>query len=139
MLISHVLAGNLMEYIKVIHVTCAILTGVSFFCRGLLLITESPLWQNRWVRIIPHLIDTLLLCSAIGLLLLAGYGNPFHYPWLSGKILALCLYIALGMMAFRFARSVKERIFFWLAALVVLLHIYAFAITKSLLYERLLM
>ena len=51
--------------------------------------------QQRWVKIVPHVVDTLLLVSALTLV----FGSdqyPFEQPWLTAKVLALIVYIALG-------------------------------------------
>lgn len=125
-----------MEYIKLIHITCAVLTGMSFAGRGLLMMVESPLLSRRFVKIAPHVIDTILLASAIALVVMGSW-NPLLHPWLLGKILALLLYIGFGLIAFRFARSRIIKALFWLLALVVLCHIYVFALSKSLWFYEL--
>ena len=51
--------------IKDLHVTCVILSGIGFFVRGLWRLRASPMLQRRWVRVFPHLVDTVLLGSAI--------------------------------------------------------------------------
>jgi uncharacterized membrane protein SirB2 len=121
----------LVEYIKLVHMTCAVLTGLSFLGRGVLMLAGSPLLAGRFLKVAPHVIDTVLLVSAVTLVVMGAW-NPLQQPWLLGKILALLLYIACGMVAFRFARRRGMKILFWLLALVVLLHIYVFALTRSL-------
>jgi len=95
------------------------------------MIAESPRLGSRFVKIAPHVIDTVLLVTAIALAVM-GPWNPLHHPWLLGKIIALLVYIGFGMMAFCFARSRAARIFWWLLALFTLLHMYVFALGKSL-------
>ena len=64
--------------------------------------------QLRWVRILPHAIDTILLASAIGLtILLEQY--PFVHAWLTAKVLALVAYIVSGSLALKHARTVVSR------------------------------
>lgn len=86
--------------------------------------------QQRWVKIAPHSIDTVLLTSAILLAWQLGY-TPFNSPWLAAKIIALLLYIGLGMLAFRFAKTKTSRLYAWLAALLTFSYIVAVATTHD--------
>jgi uncharacterized membrane protein SirB2 len=52
-------------------------------------------------------------------------------PWLLAKLIALLLYIALGLLAFRFARSDGTRALAWGAAIGVFLYMLAVAFTKQ--------
>ena len=51
---------------KHLHMTCAMLTLISFAIRGFWMLTDNSLLQRRWVKIAPHIIDTLLLLTAVG-------------------------------------------------------------------------
>ena len=51
--------------LKVVHVTCAVLSISGYLLRGVWMIRASPWLQKKWVRIVPHIIDTALLGSAI--------------------------------------------------------------------------
>lgn len=119
------------QYIKWLHMACAALTALSFTLRGIWMINESPVFFQRWTKILPHVIDTLLLLSALLLLWLAGW-NPAANSWLMAKIIALLLYIGLGMLAFRFVKRKRWRIVCWLLALLVLMQIYVLARSKTL-------
>ena len=119
------------QYIKWLHMACAALTALSFILRGIWMINESPVFLQRWTKILPHVIDTLLLLSALLLLWLAGW-NPAVNSWLLAKIIALLLYIGLGMLAFRFVKRKPWRIVCWLLALLVLMQIYVLARGKTL-------
>ena len=57
--------------------------------------------------------------------------NPLEQPWLAMKILCLLVYIALGMIAFRFGKSRRQRMLAWLAAIVVYAYIVGLALTKQ--------
>lgn len=116
--------------LKHIHLTCVAFSYTLFFLRGLWLINHSPLLQQRWVRIAPHVIDTALLTSAILLAWQLGF-SPFNSPWLAAKILALLLYIGLGMVAFRFAKTNQQRLVAWLAAQLAFFYIVAAAFTHD--------
>lgn len=86
--------------------------------------------RQRWVRIAPHVIDTGLLLSAVLLAWQLGY-TPFNSPWLATKIAMLLVYIALGMLAFRFAKTHRMRLLAWLAAQLCFIYIVAIAMTHD--------
>jgi len=119
-----------MSTLKLIHVSAVVVSFALFFLRGVWLLRASPVMQQRWVKIAPHSVDTVLLVSAIALAWQLGV-TPFNSPWLTAKIVALLVYIGLGMLAFRFARTTAQRLTAWLAALLVFGYIVAAAITHD--------
>lgn len=121
-----------MDYValKQIHVACVVLSYAGFFVRGVWLIRDSALLRRRWVRIVPHVNDTALLATAIALaVMLRQY--PFVHAWLTAKVLALAVYIALGMLAFRPGRPKPARVACWIAAQAVFLYIVVVAFTRK--------
>ena len=116
--------------LKIIHITCVFLSFSLFFLRGIWMLRSASIMQQRWVKIAPHSIDTVLLVSAILLAWQLGY-TPFNSPWLAAKILALMLYIGLGMLAFRFAKTNAIRLYAWLAGLITFAYIVTTAITHD--------
>ena len=119
-----------MEVIKTIHVTCVVLSFAGFFIRGIWMLKDSSLLQQRWVKTIPHIVDTLLLVSAITLAVQMRL-SPLEQPWLMAKIIALLVYIGIGMLALRFGRSKTIRLSAWLFGLVTIGYIVSVAISKS--------
>ena len=119
-----------MLLLKSIHITCVVLSYALFFMRGIWLMRSSSIMQQRWVRIAPHSIDSVLLVSAILLAWQLGY-TPMNAPWLAAKIVALLLYIGLGMLAFRFAKTLQMRLVAWLSAQIAFFYIVAVAITHD--------
>jgi len=119
-----------MDIIKLIHVTTALFSISGFVARGILMLRDSPLLQTRWVKVLPHVNDTLLLASAIFLAAQWGWA-ALQLPWLLAKIVALLLYIALGMVALRAGRSKRVRMLAWLAAVLVFAYIVAVARSKN--------
>jgi len=82
------------------HVTCVVLSISLFVLRGLWMLAGSDMLSRRWVRVAPHLIDTVLLVSALALAwTIRQY--PFAHDWLTVKVVALVVYIGLGMVALR--------------------------------------
>jgi len=118
--------------LKYLHLSCVALSGAGFALRGAWMMLGSPLLARRWVRVAPHLLDTLLLASAIALSLLLGQ-YPFVDGWLTAKLLGLIAYIALGTIALKRGRTRAVRVAAFSGALLVFAYIVAVAMTKSVL------
>jgi uncharacterized membrane protein SirB2 len=121
---------TLVESLKLIHVSCAFASIAGFSLRGHWMISDNPLLQHRVTKVLPHAIDTLLLGSAIALLLVL-HLSPLVHPWLGAKIIALLLYIGLGMVALRFGRTRKIKVSALLLALLMAGYIVSVAYSKS--------
>jgi uncharacterized membrane protein SirB2 len=121
-----------MDYalLKTIHVGSVILSFSLFFMRGIWLMQDSDKLQQRWVKILPHVNDTILLVSAI-VLAMTIQQNPMEHPWLTAKVIGLLLYIGLGMVAIRFGKTRKTKITAWIAAQCMFAYIVLVALTKS--------
>lgn len=121
-----------MPYIalKHLHVTFVALSGLLFLVRGIWMLRASPRLQQRWVRIVPHLVDTLLLASAIGLAVWS-HQYPGQMPWLTAKVVALVAYIVLGTIALKRGRSQGVRTAAFFGALASFAYIVAVAVTKN--------
>ncbi len=85
---------------------------------------------HRATRVLPHIVDTLLLLSAISMLVLLRL-SPLVAPWLMAKIVALPVYIGLGMLALRPGRSRWVRVTAWLLALLCAGYIVSVAYSKN--------
>jgi len=116
--------------VKSIHQLCAVATFVLFLIRGIWMITQSKRLRYRWLRVVPHAVDTLLLASAVVLVWLT-HQYPGAETWLTAKIVALVLYIGLGLTAFRFAQTHAVRVIAWVSAQLVFLYIVLVALTRS--------
>ena len=53
---------------------------------------------------------------------------PLVHGWLTAKLLALLVYIGLGLMVFRFARTRRERLAYWLTAILVFVYMVSVAL-----------
>ncbi len=118
------------EWLKLLHAGSALLSISGFALRGYWMLTGNPRLRSRPARVLPHILDTLLLASAIGMLVVL-QANPFELAWLSAKIAALLCYIGLGMVAFRFGKTRRVRVIACGMALLVAAYIVAVAFTKS--------
>ena len=91
---------------------------------------DSELLKKKWVKILAPIIDTILLVSAIALTLrISQY--PFVDNWLTAKVLALILYIALGMVALTYGRTKSIRVTAWLGALLCFGYIVSVAVSRN--------
>jgi uncharacterized membrane protein SirB2 len=111
---------------KHVHVLAAVISIALFMLRGVWMMAQSPLLHRRWVRIVPHVNDTVLLAAAI-YLAATMWG---WQEWIGAKIAALIVYVVLGTVALRRGRTRRIRTAAWLAALMVVGYIVAVAYTK---------
>jgi uncharacterized membrane protein SirB2 len=102
-----------------VHIGCAILTIALFGFRGGLMIAESSLLQSRVMKTLPHLIDTVLLTSAL-MLTTVTHQYPLSTGWLTMKIVLLVAYVVLGSCAIKRGRTKAIRVTALVAALLVL-------------------
>ena len=116
--------------LKSAHLTSAALSFAGFFARGVGALRGAAWVRSRLARTLPHGVDTVLLASALAMAWLAGF-TPANSPWLTAKIVALLVYIGLGMLALRPGRPLALRASAWVAALVVFGYIVSVAFTKQ--------
>ena len=116
--------------IKYIHITCAVLSGSLFLLRGYWMLAESDMLQRRWVKVVPHIVDTLLLTSALIMVFWSGQ-YPFVQSWLTTKVIALIVYIALGTIALKRGKTKAMRSGALLAAIVTFAYIVSVALTRQ--------
>lgn len=112
--------------LKYVHVAAVSASFVLFFLRGIWMMQASARLSAGWVRVVPHVVDTVLLASAIALAVLTAQ-YPFVQSWLTAKVLALLVYIVLGSIALRYGRTRRVRIASWVLALLVFGYIVAVA------------
>lgn len=113
-----------------IHVGCVILSLGGFAARGALMLSGSPLLATRFVRVAPHVVDTMLLASALWLSWLLGQ-YPFVHGWLTAKVVGLVVYIVLGAIALRRGRTKGVRIAAFAGAAATACYIVSVALTHD--------
>ncbi|MFB0826539.1 SirB2 family protein [Chromobacterium violaceum] len=115
--------------VKHAHMGFAYLSILLFAARGALVLGGRGHWlQNKPLRILPHVIDTLLLACAIALVAMGGW-PILQSPWLLAKIAGLVAYVVLGSIALRGATP-RRRAAAFVAALATVLYIVLVAKTK---------
>jgi len=117
---------HIYEIFKHVHLACVGLSGLLFALRGLWMIQESSLLQSRVIKVIPHIVDTVLLLSAAGLIVQLG-GIPL---WVQVKVLALFVYVAFGVAAFK-GGSMGLRLTAFFLGLLTYSFIISVAVSKS--------
>ena len=121
-----------MDYasVRAIHIVCAGISIAFFIARGSMQLADVDWRRWRWLRLAPHLNDTLLLGAAVALAL-ASHQYPLAQPWLTAKVVALLAYIALGMVALRAGTAAVPRLLAFCLGLATAAYIVAVAITRS--------
>ncbi|MEJ2115177.1 MAG: SirB2 family protein, partial [Gammaproteobacteria bacterium] len=90
----------------------------------------SAILQQRWIRIAPHINDTVLLLSAIALVIVT-LQYPGPTTWINAKIAALLLYIILGSIALKRGKTKQIRIISGVLALLTFAYIVMVAMSKN--------
>ena len=116
--------------VLIIHVATALASIAGFIFRGILIFNNLDMARQKWLKITPHIVDTVLIISAITLFIESGL-DLLQTQWLIAKIIALIAYIALGLVAFRFGKTLAFRLIAWCGAIAVFCYILAVAVTKN--------
>ena len=121
-----------MDYLlfKYLHMSLALISIAGFALRWTWRMQQSPWAITRATRVIPHVVDTLLLISAFAMIALADQ-VPVGMDWLSAKIAGLVLYILLGIVAMRSAPVKSRAVPAFIAAVLVFCWIVSVAVSKS--------
>lgn len=116
--------------IKLIHMSTAYISISLFIIRGIWVFNDSGMMQRKWVKIVPHVNDTILLVSAI-FLAVGIQQYPFVQSWLTAKFVALLVYIILGMFALKRAKTKNQKIVFFVLALMTFVYVVMVATTRN--------
>lgn len=119
-----------MDYLdwKALHVAMVVASVAGFLLRfGLRLVAPGAL-KSRVARILPHIVDTLLLASAIVMVFIAWPGVP---GWIRAKIAGLLVYIVAGSFALKRARRPAGIAIAFVVAVAAVAYIVATAYTKN--------
>lgn len=116
--------------LKHLHVTCVVLSGFGFCLRGGWMLVGSPLSRHRLTRVLPHIVDSLLLGSALSMAWMSSQ-YPFVNGWLTAKLFGLLAYILLGMMALKRGRTLDSRRRYFALALLAYAYIVGVALSRN--------
>ena len=115
--------------VREVHVTAVTLSLTLFVVRAGWMLRAPERLRRRWVRIVPHVVDTVLLLSGVWLAWQLGILGV--RGWLPAKLVGLLVYIVLGAVALRRGRARGVRIAAAIAAIATFAYIVSVAITKS--------
>lgn len=121
-----------MDYlsVKFLHVSCVVLSVSLFMLRGGLQLQGQPWRQWALLPWAPHVIDAVLLSTAVWLAWRVGQ-TPWADAWLAAKVLGLLVYIGLGKQALSVKTSTARRPAYFVAALLSVTYIVGVALTRS--------
>ena len=115
--------------VKNIHIATAILSLVGFCIRGWWMFNENELLQNKFVKTLPHINDTILLGCGIYLSIISTL-YPFVIGWLGVKVLLLIGYVLAGIIALKRGKTKQIRAISFLLALSFIGSIFVLALFK---------
>ena len=120
------------EGIKHFHLMTVVISATLLSLRYALMMANSGLLEKKFLKVFPHINDTCLLLSGIGLIFITGF-IPFTpaAPWLSEKITCVLAYIALGFFALKLGKNKLLRTFAFFGALGWLAMAGKIAVTKA--------
>ena len=116
--------------VKYLHASAALISIAGFMLRGYWMIVQSGLLEHRVARVVPHVVDTILLASGVAMLVLLSL-NPLTQPWLLAKFTGVLAYILLGTLAIRRGSTKDIRIVALVAAIAVFAYVAGAALAKS--------
>jgi uncharacterized membrane protein SirB2 len=114
---------------KHLHTTLAAISILGFLFRGALVLKDSPWMKGKFLRVAPHVVDTLFLLSGIILAVIIGQ-FPGPNGWLAAKLIGLVVYIVLGTFALKRAPTKKSKAVFMLAAVLTFIWIIGIALNR---------
>ena len=117
--------------IKNIHLLSIAISALLLSIRYVLLMANSSMIEKKVLKILPHIVDTILLLSGIGLIISLGF-VPFTpgNEWFTEKVTCILAYFALGFFTLRVANHRLVRTFAFFGALGWLLMAGNIAMTK---------
>ena len=91
---------------------------------------HSKKLDSKWLKVLPHVIDTLLLSMGIALAV-KYYINPLEQLWLAEKLVALAAYIFTGYYTLKLARNKTMQIIGYFGAMGWILLIVRLVMTRE--------
>ncbi|MGO1298011.1 MAG: SirB2 family protein [Vibrio sp.] len=119
------------EFFKQLHLSTIAISVTLLTVRYILMMMDSPKLNNKFLKVFPHINDTVLLASGVVLVFITGM-VPFTAaaPWMASKLMCVVAYIALGVFALKLGRNKLLRTFGFLGALGWLAMAGNIAVTK---------
>lgn len=118
------------ELVKGAHMGLALLSISGFVFRGTLALKDNEMRHQKWLKIVPHIVDSGLLIAAISLVWQLSI-NPLDSAWLMTKIVALIVYILLGTQVIKQRGSPRRQKTCFVLALLTFAYMVTVAMSKS--------
>jgi len=115
---------------KHIHVLCVVITISFFIIRGMWVLFDSKLQNQKWPKKLAPTIDTILLVSAV-IFAIEIQQYPFVHAWLTAKVIGLFFYIAFGAVALTYGKTKKIKAVAFAGSLFSFIYIVSVAFTKN--------
>ncbi len=115
--------------IKYCHIGFAVISLLGFLLRGYWMLTDSAWLHKKPTKVLPHINDTLLLLTAVVLVVMS-HQYPFVFGWVTLKIGLLLVYIVLGTFALKRGKTRQIRAGCFGLALLTIASIFIVALTK---------
>jgi uncharacterized membrane protein SirB2 len=116
--------------LKNLHMTIAVISVLLFTFRFALTLANSNKLTLKWLKIAPHIIDTLLLGFGVALWIQLAI-NPVEQLWFAEKLFAVFAYIFTGYYTLKFARNRAMQIIGFFGAISWIILIVRIAISKE--------
>ena len=113
---------------RFIHLALAYLTVVGFVVRAIWALTGSSMREQRLVKVLPHVVDTLLLVLGVVMAYQLSL-SPFA-GWLGAKLVGLLAYIGFGVVTMR-GKTRAVQLVGLVGALVSVGYIFAVAFSRN--------
>jgi len=117
-----------------LHVLASLLSLLGFITRGVWMLSESPMLAKKPVKILPHVIDTVLLVTALLAAYIIYWSDGVNPDFITAKIVGLLVYIGLGLVALKLGKTKGVRASAWILAIVVFIYIAAMSVSKSVIF-----
>ncbi|UAA40188.1 SirB2 family protein [Paraneptunicella aestuarii] len=116
-------------FVKHLHMSAVAISLSLFILRFYWLNRDPEKLQRKWVKVAPHIVDTILLLSALTLCFIIQQ-YPFVDAWLTEKVIGLVFYILMGLYALKLGRNMLMRWLGFLGAIAWLVFIAKVAVLK---------
>jgi uncharacterized membrane protein SirB2 len=114
--------------IKILHLTFVLLSISSFVGRVFLAEKQPEMLEQKWIKIGPHIINSLLLITGFTLVFQGSWLSG-EYGWIIAKLIALLGYVGLGIIAIKSQGDLRWKAF--AGAIACFVYIAVVAVTKN--------
>lgn len=114
--------------IKLFHMIFILLSISSFIGRVYLAEKRPEMMELKWIKIGPHIINSLLLITGFTLVFQGSWLSG-EYGWIVAKLIALVAYVGLGIVAIKSQGELRWKAF--AGALACFVYIAIVAVTKQ--------